>query len=285
MKNMKKNTNENKNEKNNETDNEKNKEINNDNKNELNSEKKNKLSSEKGMDSSNKLNRQELFRFATLAFSGGLAGAFSYMMCDEIFANAQTGNLLHLTKYISEGDSVKAMLHLIPFFVYLIGISGTVLLPMYLKKYSIRWETICLLLEAACMGLVSLLPTSLSPVIYITPVFFASALQYNTFKTCNGVAVSTLFCTNNIRQLVISFWKYRLEKDKQERVRFWIYAMVLVSFLSGAISSFLIAGSLKQFTILISCMILIVNCFVIEAHSLWNRKQNFFQGVRETKFQ
>ena len=38
-----------------------------------------------------------------LAISGGFMDAYSYMMRDHVFANAQTGNILLFGVYLSEG--------------------------------------------------------------------------------------------------------------------------------------------------------------------------------------
>ena len=69
------------------------------------------------------------------------------------------------------------------------------------------WQRRCLLVEAGCFALQALLPyralTALSPALYLWPVFFASGLQYNTFTALHGVPISTLFCTNNLRQLTL----------------------------------------------------------------------------------
>ena len=39
-----------------------------------------------------------------LAISGGMMDAYSYIMRGEVFANAQTGNMLLFGVYISEGN-------------------------------------------------------------------------------------------------------------------------------------------------------------------------------------
>ena len=61
--------------------------------------------------------------------------------------------------------------------------------------------------DFGCFALQALLPyralTALSPALYLWPVFFASGLQYNTFTALHGVPISTLFCTNNLRQLTL----------------------------------------------------------------------------------
>ena len=74
----------------------------------------------------------------------------------------------------------------------------------------------CLLVEAGCFALQALLPyralTALSPALYLWPVFFASGLQYNTFTALHGVPVSTLFCTNNLRQMVLHLLVWRRQR-------------------------------------------------------------------------
>ncbi|BCN30103.1 YoaK family protein [Anaeromicropila herbilytica] len=231
--------------------------------------------------------RSELVRYSMLTFCGGFAGIYSYIMCDRIFANAQTGNLLNLMLAVKAGSPLQVILHIVPLILYILGITCTILLPNYLKNRnsSLSWEKCCLLIEAACMGIVCLLPMNISPILYISPIFFASALQYNTFRTCNGINLSTLFFTNNIRQLVISFWKNKLDKNKEEQFKMKIYGMVLLSFLLGGFSCLVLVEHFKQFTILVSSMILLGNCLFDDNLVVKISKLNDKNKVNDRPFQ
>ncbi|HJC55733.1 MAG TPA: DUF1275 domain-containing protein [Candidatus Gemmiger stercoravium] len=152
--------------------------------------------------------RQEEIRFALLAVGGGVAGAYGSVYCGHVFANALTGNLVSLAAELYAGQWAGVLARLGGVGLFLLGVALSVLLPVRMAGGDPGvWQRRCLLVEAGCFALQALLPyralTALSPALYLWPVFFASGLQYNTFTALHGVPISTLFCTNNLRQLTL----------------------------------------------------------------------------------
>ena len=60
---------------------------------------------------------------AILALSGGFMDAYSYMERGEVFANAQTGNMLLFGVHLSEGDFQNTMKYLFPVLAFALGIA------------------------------------------------------------------------------------------------------------------------------------------------------------------
>ena len=132
--------------------------------------------------------------------------------------------------------------------LFVLGIYLSIRLPyLWFGGDQRRWKRCCLLIETVCFILQGLLPFELlagiSPAMYLWPVFFASALQYNTFTALHGVPVSTLFTTNNIRQLTLhaTIWRQKArgltpasqEEARQERRISLIYIAVFIAFFGG----------------------------------------------------
>ena len=152
--------------------------------------------------------RQEEIRFALLAVGGGVAGAYGSVYCGHVFANALTGNLVSLAAELYAGQWAGVLARLGGVGLFLLGVALSVVLPVRMAGGDPGvWQRRCLLVEAGCFALQALLPyralTALSPALYLWPVFFAAGLQYNTFTALHGVPISTLFCTNNLRQLTL----------------------------------------------------------------------------------
>ena len=152
--------------------------------------------------------RQEEACFALLAFSGGIAGGFGSLFCGHVFANAQTGSMISLIGELHAGQWAGGAARRGGLALFILGIALTVVLPVRLFGGDARrWQRACLLVEAACFLLQGLLPvgalSDISFALYLWPVFFAAALQYNTFTALHGVPVSTVFCTNNFRQMTL----------------------------------------------------------------------------------
>lgn len=57
-----------------------------------------------------------------LAISGGFMDAYSYMMRDHVFANAQTGNMLLFGVYLSEGKFPTALHYFLPVLAFATGV-------------------------------------------------------------------------------------------------------------------------------------------------------------------
>lgn len=151
---------------------------------------------------------QEEIRFDLLAVGGGIAGAYGSVYCGHVFANALTGNMVSLASELCAGQWAGVLARLGGVGLFMLGVALSVIVPVHMADSKPRaWQRRCLLIEAVCFAVQALLPygplTALSPALYLWPVFFASGLQYNTFTALHGVPISTLFCTNNLRQLTL----------------------------------------------------------------------------------
>ena len=58
-----------------------------------------------------------------LAVSGGFMDAYSYLLRDHVFANAQTGNILLFGVHLSEGNFGAAARYFLPVFAFAAGIA------------------------------------------------------------------------------------------------------------------------------------------------------------------
>ena len=203
--------------------------------------------------------RQEEACFVLLAVNGGLAGGFGSVYCAHIFANAQTGNLISLASELFSGQWPGVLARLGGLGLYLLGIVLTVVLPMRLFGGDTRrWQRACLLVEAALFAVQGLLPRGvlggISDALYLWPVFLACALQYNTFTALHGVPVSTVFCTNNLRQMALHamVWRSRrraaapeaaAEAGRELRISL-TYLAVTALFFVGILASIPLSGAI-----------------------------------------
>ena len=59
---------------------------------------------------------------AFIILSGGLQDAYTYIARGEVFANAQTGNIVLLSQHLFAGDFLRALHYLIPLVAFTSGI-------------------------------------------------------------------------------------------------------------------------------------------------------------------
>lgn len=198
--------------------------------------------------------------FACLAFVGGFLESFAMVNRNGLFANAQTANFTRLWLSIAEGKLLSVLYYIIPLLLYISAIIIATVMPMVLKKFS--WPKICLIIEIGCILLLGVLPENLNYEYAILPIFFCTALQYQTFVSCNGFPASSLFVTNNLRQASSSLTLYIAKKDKYQLMKFKVYLFIIVCFAIGVISALVTSSLLSDRSVLI-CIIPLTAVFIM----------------------
>ena len=59
---------------------------------------------------------------AVLALSGCFQDAYTYNVRDEVFSNAQTGNIVLMSQHLMEGDWMTALHYLYPLLAIALGV-------------------------------------------------------------------------------------------------------------------------------------------------------------------
>ena len=65
---------------------------------------------------------EKLWFFALLIFSGGFYGGYTYSLRGQVFANAQTANLVIMMLSLGKGKWGRALYSLAPFTAYMVGV-------------------------------------------------------------------------------------------------------------------------------------------------------------------
>ena len=122
-----------------------------------------------------------------LALSGGLMDAYSYIVRDRVFANAQTGNMLLFGVNLSEGNIRLAIHYLVPVVAFAIGIA----LAEYVHTRNIEkvhWRQMSVLLEAVILLGVGFIPTSFN-LLANSLTSFACGIQVESFRKIHGMVL------------------------------------------------------------------------------------------------
>ena len=97
-----------------------------------------------------------------LALSGGLMDAYSYLFRGEVFANAQTGNILLCSVALSQGEWGVAVQYAFPVLAFGLGILMTFLIRQMVSskphQQSDPWRQLGVLAEILLLTLVAFLP-------------------------------------------------------------------------------------------------------------------------------
>ena len=129
-----------------------------------------------------------------LAISGGLMDAYSYLYRGQVFANAQTGNVLLFSVHLSKGEWSAALRYAFPIAAFLTGVAlATLICHFGRHRKWLHWRQICVLFEAAVLFLVAWFPQSAN-LLANSLVSLACGVQVETFRKIDDARVATTMC-------------------------------------------------------------------------------------------
>ena len=128
------------------------------------------------------------FRAAVfIILSGGFQDAYTYTCRGEVFANAQTGNIVLLSTALYGREWQTVLKYLVPVLSFLVGTAVAEFIHIKLKCYEkLHWRQIILLLEILLLFSVGFLPAKVDRL--QTRLFRSSALcRCKPFIRCGGM--------------------------------------------------------------------------------------------------
>ena len=205
--------------------------------------------------------RREGVFYALLVFAGGLVGAYALRLCGAL-ATAQTGNMMSAIWAFQNGAHVEGWIRVLGVLLYAAGLSTAILLPPVLQDRDIDWEPVCLLSEIVLLLSVLLVPEDVSPIWRAAPIFLMGSLQFQSFPACNGVPLTTLFCTGNFRQMIVYFWVYRAAHSPMARRSVLVYGIAITIYMAGVAIGYRLLIQTRRAGIYLPCAALLMALLV-----------------------
>ena len=201
----------------------------------------------------------ESFRLsALLSFSGGLQDAYTYNVRGQIFANAQTGNVVLMSQSFMQGEWESALQYMLPLISFAAGIFITERIESRFKTGSrIHWRQIVLFIEIIMLIIVGFLPLSLNMPANIM-VSFSCAMQVQTFRKVHGYGYASTMCIGNLRSGTESLSQYFRTREKKLLYKALHFFGIILIFAIGAGIGGILSIRLGLGTIWISPAILLV---------------------------
>ena len=191
-----------------------------------------------------------------LSLSGGLQDAYTYLARGEVFANAQTGNIVLMSVRLFEGAWAQALRSLVPLTAFFLGVLAAELLHLRYKKMErFHWRQLVLLGEILLLAAVGFFPGSWN-LLANSVVSFACAMQVQAFRKVDGYAFASTMCIGNLRsgtESLCAWWKYGAPQARKKAGR---YFGVIGLFGIGAGAGGALLPYLGLGTIWISCALL-----------------------------
>ena len=194
-----------------------------------------------------------------LSLSGGLQDAYTYIYRGEVFANAQTGNIVLLSQSLVERKWSTVIHYLIPLGFFAMGIVvAEGIRQKYKNVQRIHWRQLVLLMEMLLLLVVGFLPTACN-LLANAMVSFACAMQVQTFRKVNGYAFASTMCIGNMRSGMQYLYTGLHTKDRAVLRRAMQYFAVIALFAVGAAAGSLLTIHFGNRVIWFCCASLLVS--------------------------
>lgn len=171
---------------------------------------------------------------AFLALSGGFQDAYTYNTRDEVFSNAQTGNVVLMSQHFMTGDWYNALKYLFPLLAFAMGVFVAEQIQShfrYAKK--LHWRQGVLLVEIFILLLVGFIPQTYNMLATVL-VSFACAMQVQSFRKVNGYSYASTMCIGNLRSGTAAFSLYLRERKPEQKKQALYYFGIILLFAIGA---------------------------------------------------
>ena len=168
-----------------------------------------------------------------LALSGGFMDAYSYIQRDQVFANAQTGNMLLFGVNLSAGNLRGALHYFFPVFAFAIGIAIAELVRAK-ERDLLHWRQVSVLFEGIILVGVAFIPLDMN-LIANSLTSFACGIQVESFRKIRGNGIATTMCIGNLRSGTQNLCNFIRNKDKEDFKKAALYYGIIVCFVTGAV--------------------------------------------------
>jgi uncharacterized membrane protein YoaK (UPF0700 family) len=144
---------------------------------------------------------------------GGYFGGYAVLSRSGNFGSAQTLNLIEIVCTLLGRDYRHFLLRLGCAALYILGILiGLVLM----KKTPVHPQRYAIAVDAVGAAVLWLIPPDVDFVVGIMPIFFMMATQWTIFHGNSKYTSSTIFSTNNLKQLTLAMGEYVMERDRAQ---------------------------------------------------------------------
>ena len=196
-----------------------------------------------------------------LALSGGCMDAYSYIQRGEVFANAQTGNMLLFGVNLSEGNYQAMLSYLFPVLAFAAGIALADTVRVR-EANLLHWRQIAVLAEALILIVVSFIPTTMNlPANALTS--FACGIQVESFRKIHGRGIATTMCIGNLRSGTENLHHFVHTKERKYLDSSLLYYGIIASFIIGAVVGNAMVHIMHQRAILCCSVLLIITFFIM----------------------
>ncbi len=200
---------------------------------------------------------------AFLALSGGFQDAYTYNTREQVFSNAQTGNVVLMSQHLMAGQWAAGLRYLFPLFSFALGVFlAERVRNRYKYAKSLHWRQGILLAEIFILFLVGFLPPEWN-MAATALVSFSCAMQVQAFRKVDGYSYASTMCIGNLRSGTAAFSVYLREKKPEQLRQAVYYFGIIALFALGAGIGGNLSARFGIHMIWFSCALLLVSFFLM----------------------
>lgn len=198
-----------------------------------------------------------------LASVGGFLDAYTYVARGQVFANAQTGNMVLMGLNLAEGNGQKAFSYFIPILAFMVGVLIDEWIKQKFMQTKLHWRQIVLLIEIFALLIVIFLPSGAGDLFANVLVSFVCSLQVQSFRKVHGLPYATTMCTGNLRSGTEHLVHYIQTKDTTYCKKCMSYYGIIFFFILGAGIGALCTKHFGHPAVFICCILLSLAFFML----------------------
>lgn len=193
-----------------------------------------------------------------LSLAGGFQDAYSYICRGQVFANAQTGNIVLMSGHFVSGNFLESIHYLFPVLAFIVGIYITPWVKyLYKENRLLHWRQIILFIEIISMVFVGCLPASMNVLANII-LSFSCAMQVASFKKFRGIPFATTMCIGNMKSATEFLAQYHITKNKEAKQKSLHIYIAIFSFALGSSLGFIFSNLIGLTSIWIAALFLFI---------------------------
>ena len=218
---------------------------------------------------------EQLMFCLLLTAVGGFFDAYTFVNCDGIFANAQTGNLIFVGIDLIEGNFSEVLHYSIPILSFVIGVLVSKFIETKYKELSIfKHIYMLLLIQIVALIIISIKHEYFGVDVRPIVISFICAIQFDGFRKVNNLVFASVFCTGNLRSMSEHLYKYFILKKKESKMPFLIYSSVITVFLLGVLLGAAMSKYFLHKAIIVPIFIICINLiFVTVINNKFGKKR------------
>lgn len=177
-----------------------------------------------------------------LAVVGGYLDVYTYISRGEVFANAQTGNIILFGIKLARGNFWQAFCYFLPIAVFILGVAVAESIKCNIMNKRLHWKQIVIVIEMLTLIIVGFIPAGRGDIIANVLISFVSSLQIESFRKVAGNAYATTMCTGNLRSGSELLFRFVKTRDKELLINGRKYFGIIVFFILGAVLGLIITN-------------------------------------------